>query len=122
MLPVPMPLERAAVLLVAVSLLAGCRPGAEPRPTAAPPAPGGGACTLAPTGGLLRQTITAPGPSGATATRTYELYVPRGVAPRSSRSTASATSPGRARPTSCGTTGVWAFLTTRSTPAAATCP
>jgi hypothetical protein len=123
------PCGRAAVLLVSLGLRAGCGPAAEPRRDAVPPASAGDACTLAPTGGLLRQTITAPGPSGAGATRTYELYVPRGVTSRSSLPLlVSLHGLGANLTWSCSADelwhdrGVWAFLTTRSAPAAATCP
>ena len=58
----------------------------SPNPASAP-APGGSAsrsalasrCALAPTGGLERVSIQAPGPVG-TMERTYQLHVPPGVA------------------------------------------
>lgn len=86
---------RRTVAFLAVAVLAvACRaggvgrvpaPGAGASPPAATAAPGGpGRCTLAPTGGLIQRTISAPGPTSPATARTYQLYVPRGVTAGSS--------------------------------------
>ena len=86
------PAAHTIALLAIASLVGACEPAAGPRlpqapaspyaPTGAMAAPG--ACNLAPTGALVQRTLVAPGPSSATMARTFQLYVPRGVAAGSS--------------------------------------
>jgi polyhydroxybutyrate depolymerase len=72
--------------LVVAGLVAACAGSSAPGNPVSAPAPAGPAatpalasrCTLAPTGGLDRVSIQAPGPVG-TMERTYQLHVPAGA-------------------------------------------